>query len=117
MSREIGIGFGSSSVPLDRLPGWEPESLGYHGDDGKLYHASGEGKPWPRPPFYTGDVVGCGISFEQRHVYFTRNGELLDLAFKNLTFDSPMEPKVDDIYPMIGMRSPGEHVHVNFGKE
>ncbi|KAG4432636.1 hypothetical protein IFR05_011889 [Cadophora sp. M221] len=33
----IGIGFSSKNVPLSRLPGWEPESWAYHGDDGHSF--------------------------------------------------------------------------------
>ncbi|KAL8797024.1 MAG: hypothetical protein Q9195_000795 [Heterodermia aff. obscurata] len=30
----IGVGFSSSKASLEKLPGWEPESWGWHGDDG-----------------------------------------------------------------------------------
>ncbi|CAI2195449.1 2765_t:CDS:2, partial [Funneliformis geosporum] len=31
---EIGIGFCTKSASLNKLPGWEDSSWGYHGDDG-----------------------------------------------------------------------------------
>jgi hypothetical protein len=52
-----------------------------------------------------------------RDVFYTRNGEVMDLAFKNLTSRSDNEPEDNDIYPMIGLSRIQEHVHVNFGKE
>jgi hypothetical protein len=33
-NRNIGLGFGKKSCPLTRMPGWEDNSIGYHGDDG-----------------------------------------------------------------------------------
>lgn len=31
-----GIGFVEANFPVDRLPGWEARTYGYHGDDGKV---------------------------------------------------------------------------------
>jgi len=42
---------------------------------------------------------------------------LLDVAFKNLEFQPPLEPSEDDIYPTIGLQDFGERVCINFGKE
>ena len=49
-----GIGFSARSVKLDRLPGWEKGSYGYHGDDGNAFEGSGTGKPYG-PVFVAGD--------------------------------------------------------------
>lgn len=51
----------------------EPNSYGYHGDDGKKYHASGAGEDYG-PKFGTGDTVGAGIHLSRREMFFTRNG-------------------------------------------
>ena len=48
-----GIGFSAHGVKLDRLPGWEPHSYGYHGDDGMAFQSCGTGKPYG-PIFATG---------------------------------------------------------------
>jgi Ran-binding protein 9/10 len=37
------VGFSAASVRLTRLPGWETNSYGYHGDDGKSYAAEKNG--------------------------------------------------------------------------
>lgn len=52
----IGVGFSSAEVKLDRLPGWEPHSFGYHGDDGNAFHESGKGIKYG-PTFGTGDKL------------------------------------------------------------
>ena len=112
---EIGIGFSSSSVPLDNLPGLILASWGYHGDDGYFYEQKG-GQGWG-PKFGASDVVGCCISFQESLIFYTKNGKCLDAAFKRLTFKTPNQPEQNDIYPTIRIRSNGERVHVNFGKE
>ena len=50
-----GIGFSSAEVKLDRLPGWEPHSYGYHGDDGHAFSGRGTGRAYG-PTYTTGGV-------------------------------------------------------------
>ena len=38
---------------MDRLPGWEPQSYGYHGDDGNAFRSDGKGRRYG-PTFGTG---------------------------------------------------------------
>eukprot|EP01133_Synstelium_polycarpum_P014865 gene14865-17578_t len=40
----IGVGVCPQNMPLTRLPGWEKNSYGYHGDDGHLFKGAGSGK-------------------------------------------------------------------------
>lgn len=54
-----GIGFSAQDVSLNRLPGWEPHSYGYHGDDGMAFESCGTGKPYG-PVFATGQYTCCG---------------------------------------------------------
>lgn len=58
----IGIGLSGGLVSLNRLPGWEKTSWGYHGDDGRVFECSGTGRLFG-PQFTTGDVVGEFIHF------------------------------------------------------
>jgi Ran-binding protein 9/10 len=97
------------------MPGWLSTSYGYHGDDGNIYHA-GNGKSYG-PTFATGDVIGCYINLREQLIFYTRNGQLLDVAFTHTTFGTPDKSVREDIYPMIALYSPGEHVRINFGKE
>ena len=75
----IGIGFSTKTVPLSRLPGWEPESWAYHGDDGKSYCCQLSGKIYG-PPFTAGDIIGCGVNFRTGSAFFTKNGDPLGLS-------------------------------------
>ncbi|KAG6902995.1 hypothetical protein C0995_008568 [Termitomyces sp. Mi166 len=102
-------GFAGPDVKLSRLPGWEPNSWGYHGDDGRSFSAEKEGTKYG-PTFGTGDVIGCGVDFTTHRAFFTRNGTLIGHVFDNIG-------KNVDLYPSIGMRHTGEAVRVNFGHE
>lgn len=87
LSGYIGIGFSDRFVELNRLPGWEKNSYGYHGDDGRTFECSGTGRGFG-PKFTTGDVIGCGIDYTMTtgtvaerkaggRVFYTKNGEMI----------------------------------------
>ncbi|CAZ80030.1 unnamed protein product [Tuber melanosporum] len=103
----IGVGFCTQKVQLNRLPGWEPESWGYHGDDGNSFCCQGTGKQYG-PQFSTNDIIGCGVNFRTGTAFFTKNGVELGTAFRDIK---------GKLYPAVGMKRPGEHVRVNFGQE
>lgn len=103
----VAVGFTGRKTPVTRLPGWEPESWAYHGDDGHSFCCTQVGKPYG-PKFQNGDVIGCGMNFRAGHAFFTKNGNFLGNAFKDI--------KTEHLYPAIGMKKPGETVRVNFGK-
>ncbi|CAG8579980.1 4221_t:CDS:2, partial [Paraglomus occultum] len=106
----IGIGFATNSDSLDYPPGWYPNtnSYGYHGDDGRKFHASrNEGEAYG-PPFTTGDVIGCGINFLNGTAFYTKNGHNLGIAFRDIE---------GDFYPIIGLSAFNETVEANFGQD
>ncbi|KAJ7139527.1 hypothetical protein C8R44DRAFT_764701 [Mycena epipterygia] len=105
----ISIGFAGKDVRLSRLPGWEPNSWGYHGDDGCSFAAEKNGTPFG-PTFGTDDIIGCGIDFSTYQAFFTKNGTLIGSVFKDIG-------KSSDLYPSIGLRHSGEAVRVNFGQD
>lgn len=72
-STTIAIGFSSKSASLSRPVGWEPESWGYHGDDGRCFTGQNIGRPYG-PTFNSGDVIGCGVNFRDHTAFFTKNG-------------------------------------------
>lgn len=102
----VGIGFSAQDVSLNRLPGWEPHSYGYHGDDGMAFESCGTGKPYG-PVFATGDIVGAVLNRASRTISFIKNGLDLGVAFTNVDEDL--------LYPSIGLRTPDEEVVANFG--
>ena len=57
-------------LPWWRSNRWEPNSYGYHGDDGKKFHANGGGEDYG-PLFTTGDIVGAGIHIQRQEIFFT----------------------------------------------
>ena len=108
----VGIGVGPWDYALDSYPGWKPQSIGYHGDNGCLYKEQGHGKPFG-PKCEQGDVMGCGVildpsdsSNDKCTVFFTRNGERVGQC-------EAVVPK-DGLYPMVAMSSPGQKVTVAF---
>ncbi|KAF7491769.1 Ran-binding protein 9 [Sarcoptes scabiei] len=82
----MGIGLAAQGVNMHRLPGWDKQSFGYHGDDGHSFNSSGTGQPYG-PTFTTGDNLGT--------------------AFVGL-------PNVS-LFPTVGLQTPGEELEANFG--
>ncbi|KAK5974749.1 ran-binding protein 9 [Trichostrongylus colubriformis] len=104
----MGVGVCGKSVNLNRLPGWDRDSYGYHGDDGNFFSSSGNGVSYG-PKFTSGDVIGCGVNLVNKTIFFTKNGVHLGIASRELT-------RIDDLYPTIGLQTTGEVVDANFGQ-
>ncbi|CAB1321462.1 unnamed protein product [Coregonus sp. 'balchen'] len=92
----MGIGLSAQGVNMNRLPGWDKHSYGYHGDDGHSFCSSGTGQPYG-PTFTTGDVIGCCVNLINNTCFYTKNGHSLGIAF-------------------IDLPTPGEVVDSNFGQ-
>ena len=98
---EIGIGVGHKDYLLSRMPGWDDDSIGYHADDGGLFHEDG----FPilnGPTCRTGDRMGCGVDFTSIghvHVWFTKNGQMV---IRPQRVELP-EHLDSNLYPLIGM--------------
>ena len=47
----------------DFFPGWQPNTFGYHGDDGNVYYENPDDPVMPETdkPFKSGDVVGVTL--------------------------------------------------------
>ena len=69
----VAVGFCTRDAHLDRPPGWDPDSWGYHGDDGQAYCCHHGSKPYGQT-FGSGDTVGCGLNFRTGSTFFTKNG-------------------------------------------
>ena len=103
----MGVGLSALGVNMNRLPGWDKNSYGYHGDDGHSFRSSGTGQQYG-PTFTTGDVIGCGINLVDGSCFYTKNGHHLGVAFKDLP---------SQLYPTVGLQTPGEVIDANFGQE
>ncbi|KAI1084979.1 SPRY domain-containing protein [Whalleya microplaca] len=103
----VSIGFSGKNVPLSRPPGWEPDSWGYHGDDGDIYSGHNVGKTYEAQTFGPPDTVGCGVNFRTGEAFFTKNGQKFKAAFRDVK---------GKLYPTVGMKKSGEHIRVNFGQ-
>ncbi|KAI0307508.1 concanavalin A-like lectin/glucanase domain-containing protein, partial [Multifurca ochricompacta] len=103
----ISIGFASGDTRLNKLPGWEKNSWGYHGDDGFSFSAEKAGNAYG-PTFGGGDIVGAGIDFTQNRAFFTKNGTLIGMVFEHVACDV-------QVFPSVGLRHSNEAVRVNFG--
>nr|CDP25059.1 Putative protein similar to ran-binding protein 10 RBP10 of Mus musculus [Podospora anserina S mat+] len=109
----IAIGFSSQMAALNRAPGWEPESWGYHGDDGNCFAAQNVGKAYG-PKFGPKDTVGCCINFRLGQAFFTKNGKELKVAFRDINFK---DVKAGKLFPMVGLKKTGDHIWANFGQQ
>lgn len=107
---EIGIGVGHKNYLLSRMPGWDDDSIGYHADDGGLFHEDGHSQ-LHGPICTIGDTMGCGVDFTSSEegnvcVWFTKNGQMV---FSPQTVELPVN-SASKLYPLIGMKWPGQEV-------
>ncbi|KAL2157349.1 hypothetical protein VTH06DRAFT_6167 [Thermothelomyces fergusii] len=108
---QIAIGFASKDTSTSRAPGWEPNSWGYHGDDGQSFASQSVGKAYA-DTFGVGDTVGCLINFRLNHALFTKNGRELPIAFKDIALKDVKEK----LYPIVGLKKKEDHIMANFGQ-
>ena len=109
----VGMGAALPQCPQDTIPGWLKDSIGYHGDDGKLFHQSGKGVPFASP-WKLYDVIGCGIRSSEHdrventvQVYFTKNG--MELGHTTAT----VPPR--GFFPVVGLHEPGLKIKISLG--
>jgi len=111
----IGIGLCAGSTSMNRLPGWEKHSYGYHGDDGNAFCFSGTGNKYG-PTFSSDDVIGCCVNFLDHTCFYTKNGQKLEVAFRDLDRKEGVGKSPTKLYPCVGLRTPGEEIEANFGQ-
>ncbi|NWU93862.1 SPRY3 protein, partial [Upupa epops] len=83
----IAVGLVPQYYSLDHQPGWLPDSVAYHADDGKLYSGRAKGRQFGSK-CSSGDRIGCGIellSFDLQtaQVFFTKNGKRVQASPPN----------------------------------
>ncbi|XP_068706213.1 uncharacterized protein [Montipora foliosa] len=112
--RFLGIGAVWEGYEVSHcMPGCSKGTVGYHIDDGKIFHAENpdEGKEVEDAMAYRGDLIGCTIKFEEKTngkvpVVFTLNGRRIteDKIWIDYT------PGGKQMYPYIGMSHQGIRV-------
>jgi len=104
---DISIGLADADFPLNKHPGWTKKSYGYKAD-GKVYSNKQAGDVL-MPKFTSDNVVGCGINYFKREIFFTYNGEYTGPAFKDV--------ELKEFHATIGLHSLNESVTFNFGSK
>jgi len=66
------------------------------------FNSAGKHSKFLTTKFVEGDVIGCGINYNQKNIFFTKNGNFLGVAFHNI--------KSGRLYPTVGMHSKNEVV-------
>ena len=109
----VAVGVATKSFHVhSRMPGWDRQSFGYHGDDGGIFHSSGGMLKTYGPKFGSGDTIGCGIDYVSKGIFYTLNGRFLGYAFENIEHNL-----LDtDLYPVVGLDS-NFPIHLNFGTD
>lgn len=107
----VAVGVATKTFQFQsRMPGWDKQSYGYHGDDGGIFHASGGMLKQFGPKFGPGDTVGCGIDYVSRGIFYTLNGRFLGYAWERIS-DDVLEK---DLFPVVGIDT-NSPIHMNFG--
>jgi hypothetical protein len=70
------------------------ESYGYHGDDGGIFHGNGRKFDGYGSPFGRDDIIGCGIDFINKSIFYTLNGNFLGIAFQDVDTTIPYHATV-----------------------
>ncbi|XP_062517586.1 uncharacterized protein LOC134192844 [Corticium candelabrum] len=106
----IAIGLARRNYSLNRQPGWDSGSIGYHCDDGIVYHTLSDNDQCYGCA-QEGDLIGCGISKfvapneQQAIIIFTKNG----IKMGEVKVDVPQ----GGLYPTVGLHSVGEVIQVD----
>uniref|UniRef100_A0A673J1M4 Ran-binding protein 10-like n=1 Tax=Sinocyclocheilus rhinocerous TaxID=307959 RepID=A0A673J1M4_9TELE len=100
--RDGYMGIGLSAQGINLIPHHKPP-------DGHSFCSSGTGQPYG-PTFTTGDVIGCCVNLINNTCFYTKNGHSLG----NNLMKNDLRP---NLYPTVGLQTPGEIVDANFGQQ
>ncbi|CAB4472720.1 unnamed protein product [Rhizophagus irregularis] len=104
----IAMGLATKKYPLNRLPGCNTHSVGFHSDKGRIFHNEKySGSKYAEKWGEVNDVIGCGYCPKTGQVFFTMNGNYLGIAYTGL---------FHNWYPTIGSNGVCS-LKVNFGQK
>jgi hypothetical protein len=90
----IAVGVCGKNYPVDQMPGWDPLSIGYHGDDGLIIVESGE---YATNTFFTaGDHIGVLLDYDTATLTFFREKKRVHKVQLKTHFMN------EDLYPCVG---------------
>ena len=108
---DLLIGIGEKDITEKGIQlGLTTYSYGYH-SKGKSYNNKKQAKYGET--FAKGDIIGCGVDFINKSIFYTKNGKFLDFAFKDINF----ELNKGYFYPSICMHTLNIEIKLNFGNE
>ncbi|KAL7796221.1 ankyrin repeat-containing domain protein [Trichoderma afarasin] len=108
----VGVGFATDETELENQLGWTMGSWGFHGENGKVYHARcRRGRPYAEP-YSSGSTIGCGVDFNNRSIFFTVDGEYKGCAFKDDLIRGHLYPAV-----FLHPGNPSAKIVANFGHQ
>ncbi|KAG7352217.1 SPRY domain containing protein [Nitzschia inconspicua] len=109
----VAVGLATQSFHVHtRMPGWDRQSFGYHGDDGGIFHSSGTMVKQFGSKFGAGDTVGCGIDYVTKGIFFTLNGSFMGYGWTGID----EELLQNDLYPVVGLDT-NCPLSLNFGAD
>ena len=126
LSIHAAIGFALGNHNSSRHVGWEKGSIGYHGDDGRVFcetsnsHDPGCVRPRSSCAWKVGDVIGCGLVLQAAQhgcqrpdandgvVFFTHNGALVEYCARGPKWSS------QPLYAAVSCRAHGVKFKLNF---
>ncbi|KAL9621124.1 MAG: hypothetical protein Q9160_004375 [Pyrenula sp. 1 TL-2023] len=109
---ELAYSVGLTTLPakLKQFPGYNnpgARTWAWHGDDGSTGANSYNPKQYGGGPYEVGSVIGCGIDFVEKTIFYTKNGEKLPTIFEDVT---------GRLFPVVGIM--GKVVlRANFGTD
>ena len=66
------------------------------------------------------DVIGCGIDFKRRSIFFTKNGQLMGTAFEDVDLDPGgvgLAYGAFGLLPTVTLHERGDECRFNFGSQ
>ncbi|KAI3408218.1 SPRY domain-containing protein 3 [Globodera pallida] len=96
----VSIGLGTKKRVVGNYDGFAYDSSGF-------FIATGCPQSLDAPKFGANDVVGCGVDFANRIIFYTKNGQRLD----------PVGEFVDsaaDLFPRVSLTHPDDDIEENF---
>ncbi|KAG8195429.1 hypothetical protein JTE90_013886 [Oedothorax gibbosus] len=113
--RTICVGLVSAKHPLDQLPGWIPDSIGFLTGDGTLFRDTPKGIDFG-PVCDTGDHIGVGIKYNPADAQRKQNYCVVFFTYNGKEFGSTICSNTQGaLYPAVGFHSVGEEVRLQLG--